>query len=204
MLLGYRISGSVPEILTRASLRLKADRVRLEVGRTARVPDSEVVLVGAHLDSWHTATGATDNADGVATVMEAMRILAAIDAVPRRTIRAVLWGGEVQGLLGARAWVAQHRNDELGRIAVYVNDDPGTGKTYGFYMEQSTAAKKIFDGWLAPLRRFGARRNVIEGIGSTDHVPFVEQGVPAFPHRLLVEGRWMPGKTVRARHSRSE
>ncbi len=140
----------------------------------------EVVLVGAHLDSWHTATGATDNADGVATVMEAMRILAAIDATPRRTIRAVLWGGEEQGLLGSRAWVERHREDELRQIAVYVNDDPGTGKTYGFYMEQSAAAKQIFDDWLRPLRDFGVRRNVIEGIGSTDHVPFVEQGVPAF------------------------
>jgi Zn-dependent M28 family amino/carboxypeptidase len=151
-----------------------------EIPGSDAVIGNELVLVGAHLDSWHTATGATDNADGVATVMEAMRILAAIDAVPRRTIRAALWGGEEQGLLGSRAWVERHRDDELGRIAVYVNDDPGTGKTYGFYMEQSKAAKKIFDGWLAPLRRFGARRNVIEGIGSTDHVPFVAQGVPAF------------------------
>ena len=140
----------------------------------------EVVLVGGHLDSWHTATGATDNADGAATVMEAMRILAAIDAAPRRTIRAVLWSGEEQGLLGSRAWVARHRTDELERVAVYINDDPGSGKTYGFYMEQSEAAKEIFDDWLEPLRSFGVRRNVIEGIGSTDHVPFVEQGVPAF------------------------
>jgi carboxypeptidase Q len=152
----------------------------------AEIPGSEpvigkdVVLVGAHLDSWHTATGATDNADGVATVMEAMRLLAAIDRAPRRTIRAVLWGGEEQGLLGSRAWVERHRGDELERIAVYVNDDPGTGKTYGFYMEQSEAAKEIFDAWLEPLRDLGARRNVIEGIGSTDHVPFVQQGVPAF------------------------
>jgi hypothetical protein len=148
-------------------------------GSDAAIGD-EVVLVGAHLDSWHTATGATDNADGVATVMEAMRILAAIDAAPRRTIRAVLWGGEEQGLLGSRAWVERHRADELARIAVYINDDPGTGKTYGFYMEESEAAKQIFDEWLEPLRDQQVRRNVIEGIGSTDHVPFVQQGVPAF------------------------
>lgn len=150
-----------------------------EIPGSDAVIGQEVVLVGAHLDSWHTATGATDNADGVATVMEAMRILAALDSAPRRTIRAVLWGGEEQGLLGSRAWVEQHRA-ELRRIAVYVNDDPGTGMTYGFYMEQSAAAKEIFDAWLEPLRALGVRRNVIEGIGSTDHVPFVQLGVPAF------------------------
>jgi hypothetical protein len=157
-----------------------SSNVFAEITGSDAVIGKEVVLVGAHLDSWHTATGATDNADGVATVMEAMRLLAAIDAVPRRTIRAVLWGGEEQGLLGSRAWVERHRGDELVRIAVYINDDPGTGKTYGFYMEQSEAAKEIFDAWLEPLRDLGVRRNVIEGIGSTDHVPFVQQGVPAF------------------------
>ncbi len=150
-------------------------------GRDPAIGD-EIVLVGAHLDSWHTATGATDNADGVAAVMEAMRILAALDAAPRRTIRAALWGGEEQGLLGSRAWVEQQLADPAvrGRMAVYLNDDPGSGKTYGFYMEQSDTAKEIFDAWLEPLRDLGARRNVIEGIGSTDHVPFVQLGVPAF------------------------
>jgi Zn-dependent M28 family amino/carboxypeptidase len=140
------------------------------------------VLVGAHLDSWHTATGATDNADGVAAVMEAMRILAALDAAPRRTIQVALWGGEEQGLLGSRAWVERHLGTEAARdrIAVYLNDDPGTGPTYGFYMEESEAAKRIVDAWLQPLGDLGVRRNVIAGIGSTDHVPFVQVGVPAF------------------------
>jgi carboxypeptidase Q len=143
---------------------------------------NEVVLVGAHLDSWHTATGATDNADGVAGVMEAMRILSAIKARPRRTIRVALWGGEEQGLLGARAYVNEHLRDEpsRARMAVYLNDDPGTGATYGFYMEENAAAKAIFDRWLDPLRDLGVRRNVIERIGSTDHVPFDEVGIPAF------------------------
>ena len=159
---------------------LDSNNVFAEIPGSDAVVGKEVVLVGAHLDSWHTATGATDNADGVATVMEAMRLLAAIDAAPRRTIRAVLWGGEEQGLLGSRAWVERHRGDDLERIAVYINDDPGTGKTYGFYMEQSEAAKDAFDAWIEPLRDLGVRRNVIEGIGSTDHVPFVQQGVPAF------------------------
>ena len=142
----------------------------------------EVVLVGAHLDSWHTASGATDNADGVAATMEAMRILAVLDARPRRTIRVALWGGEEQGLLGSRAWVAQHLGDQAARdrISVFLNDDPGSGATSGFYMEGNAAAKRIFDAWLAPLAGLGMRRNVIEGIGSTDHVPFVQAGVPAF------------------------
>ena len=143
---------------------------------------NEVVLVGAHLDSWHTASGATDNADGVAAVMEAMRILTAVGASPRRTIRAALWSGEEQGLLGARAYLAQHFAEPAARdrLAVYLNDDPGSGKTLGFYMEGNSAAKAIFDTWLQPLRDLGATRNIIEGIGSTDHVPFNETGLPGF------------------------
>jgi hypothetical protein len=142
----------------------------------------EVVFIGAHLDSWHTATGATDNADGVTAAMEAMRILSALGARPRRTIRVALWGGEEQGLLGARAYVKQFLATEAARarISVYLNDDPGTGATYGFYMQENAAAKQIFDAWLEPLRDVGVRRNVIEGIGSTDHVPFDEAGLPAF------------------------
>jgi hypothetical protein len=142
----------------------------------------EVVFVGAHLDSWHTGTGATDNADGVAAVMEAMRILTAVKARPRRTLRVALWSGEEQGLLGARAYVDKYLRDQAARnrISVYLNDDPGSGATYGFYMQNNEAAKRIFDAWLEPLRDAGVRRNVIEGIGSTDHVPFDEIGIPAF------------------------
>jgi len=161
---------------------LEAYNVLAEIPGSDPVLRDEVVLVGAHLDSWHTATGATDNADGVAAAMEAMRILAAMNVRPRRTIRVALWGGEEQGLLGARAHVKQHLGDDdvRGRMAVYLNDDPGTGATYGFYMENNAAAKAIFDAWLEPLRDLGVRRNVIEPIGSTDHVPFDEVGVPAF------------------------
>jgi hypothetical protein len=142
----------------------------------------QVVLVGAHLDSWHTASGATDNADGAAAVMEAMRILRGLGVQPRRTIRVALWSGEEQGLLGARAHVAQHYSTPAARdrLAVYLNDDPGSGKTLGFYMERNQAAKAIFDRWLAPLADLGVTRNVIEGIGSTDHVPFTQAGLPGF------------------------
>ena len=161
---------------------LNSYNVLAEIPGTDPALRDEVVLIGAHLDSWHTATGATDNADGATAVMEAMRILTAVNARPRRTIRVALWSGEEQGLLGARAYVSQYLKDEAARnkIAVYLNDDPGSGATYGFYMERNEPAKKIFDAWLEPLRELGVRRNVIEGIGATDHVPFDEAGVPGF------------------------
>ena len=150
-------------------------------GRDPALRD-QVVLIGGHLDSWHTASGATDNADGAVAVMEAVRILRAIGGEPRRTIRVALWSGEEQGLLGARAHVAQHYATPAARnqLAVYLNDDPGSGKTLGFYMEGNAQAKAIFDRWLAPLQDLGATRNIIEGIGSTDHVPFNEAGLPGF------------------------
>jgi len=150
-------------------------------GRDPALRD-QIVLVGGHLDSWHTASGATDNADGAVAVMEAARILGALGAGPRRTIRVALWSGEEQGLLGARAYLMQHFNTPAARdqLAVYLNDDPGSGKTLGFYMEGNRAAKAMFDRWLEPLKDLGATRNIIEGIGATDHVPFNEAGLPGF------------------------
>jgi carboxypeptidase Q len=150
-------------------------------GREAALRD-QIVLVGAHLDSWHTASGATDNADGAVAVMEAARILRTLGIEPRRTIRFALWSGEEQGLLGARAYLMQHFNTPAARdqLAVYLNDDPGSGKTLGFYMEGNQAAKAIFDRWITPLKDLGATRNIIEGIGATDHVPFNEAGLPGF------------------------
>jgi len=150
-------------------------------GRDAALRD-QIVLVGAHLDSWHTASGATDNADGAVAVLEAARILRALGTEPRRTIRIALWSGEEQGLLGARAYLMQHFNTPAARdqLAVYLNDDPGSGKTLGFYMEGNGAAKTTFDRWLEPLKDLGATRNIMEGIGATDHVPFNEAGLPGF------------------------
>jgi len=145
----------------------------------------EVVMLGAHLDSWHSAPGATDNADGVATTMEAMRILKAIGVSPRRTIRLALWGGEEQGLLGSREYVQRHLAGDENRtrrdnLSVYFNHDPGRGPIYGFYLEENSAVKPIFDAWLEPLRDLGARRNVIDKIGSTDHRSFIRAGIPGF------------------------
>ena len=145
----------------------------------------EVVMIGGHLDSWHTGVGATDNADGSTTVMEAMRILKAINARPRRTIRVALWGGEEQGLLGSRAWVQQHLEGPANAQArdkfdVYFNIDNGTGAIYGWFLQNNEGAKPIFDTWLEPLKTFQARRNVIEPVGATDHLNFVSAGVPGF------------------------
>ena len=153
----------------------------------------EVVMIGGHLDSWHTGVGATDNADGATTVVEAMRILKAIGARPRRTIRVALWGGEEEGLLGSKAWVEQHlagdaHAAEREKFDVYFNIDPGYGPIYGWFLERSEAVRPIFDAWLDPLKATGARRNVIDGIGATDHLSFIAAGVPGFNPIQSFEG----------------
>ena len=163
----------------------KAYNVLAELAGADPAVRDEVVMIGAHLDSWHTGTGATDNADGVTTVMEAMRILKVIAARPRWTIRVALWGGEEQGLVGSRAWVKQHLAGPENAAArekfdVYLNIDNGTGPIYGWYLENREALLSLFDQWLKPLREFGARRNILEPIGATDHVSFNEVGVPGF------------------------
>jgi carboxypeptidase Q len=145
----------------------------------------EVVMIGGHLDSWHTGVGATDNADGATTVIEAMRILKSIGAKPRRTIRVALWGGEEQGLLGSKAWVAQHLAGDANaaaraRFDVYFNIDNGTNKIYGWYLQNMEPARSLFDAWLEPMKSIGARRNVTEPVGSTDHLSFIDVGVPGF------------------------
>lgn len=145
----------------------------------------EVVMLGAHLDSWHTATGATDNADGSAIVLEVMRILKTIGARPRRTIRMALWGGEEEGLHGSRRYVEKYLAGDDNRAArdrmsMYLNIDPGSGPIYGFFMEKNEAAARVFDAWLEPFKDLGARRNVMQGIGSTDHLSFIRAGIPGF------------------------
>jgi len=146
---------------------------------------NEVVMIGGHLDSWHTGVGATDNADGATTVMEAMRIPKAVGAKPRRTIRVALWGGEEQGLLGSRAWVQQHLAGDANKAArdafdVYFNIDNGTGAIYGWYLQNNEEIRGVFDSWLDPLKPIGAKKNTIEPVGSTDHLSFIDAGVPGF------------------------
>jgi len=156
-----------------------------EIPGTDPALKDEVVLLGAHLDSWHAATGAADNGDAAASLIEAMRILKTVGARPRRTIRMALWGGEEEGLLGSRAYAQAHYagpENALNRerLAVYLNNDPGTGPIYGWYMEENPQAKAIFDAWLAPLLPLGARRNVSGKIGSTDHLAFTALGLAGF------------------------
>ncbi len=156
-----------------------------EIPGTDPAVGDEVVLLGAHLDSWHSSTGATDNADASAALIEAMRILKALDLKPRRTLRMALWGGEEQGLLGSRAYAAAHYAGDANaaareKLSVYLNNDPGSGPIYGWYLEESALVQPIFDAWLEPLKEVGARRNVMAKIGSTDHLAFTALGVPAF------------------------
>ena len=140
-------------------------------------------MAGAHIDSWHSSLGAADNADGAAVMLEVMRILKAVGVQPRRTIRIALWGGEEEGLLGSCAWTREHLSSDSAareKLSLYLNMDPGTGPIYGFYMEGNASAKAIFDDWLEPFRDLGYRKNVISGIGNTDHLSFIAQGVPGF------------------------
>ena len=149
---------------------------------------SEVVLLGAHFDSHPYATGATDNATGSGAMMEAMRILKAVGARPRRTIRIGLWGGEEQGLLGSRAYVRDHLagvetmtlKPEHAKLAAYFNSDNGTGKVRGIWLQGNMAARPIFEAWMAPLHDLGVTTIGPRSVVSTDHVSFDNAGVPAF------------------------
>jgi carboxypeptidase Q len=149
---------------------------------------SEVVMLGAHLDSHPYATGATDNATGSAAMMEAMRILKAVGVRPRRTIRIGLWGGEEQGLLGSRAYVQEHFADvdtmalkpEHAKISAYFNSDNGTGRIRGVWLQGNIAARPIFEQWIAPLRDLGVTMLAPRPVTSTDHVSFDDVGIPAF------------------------
>jgi hypothetical protein len=163
----------------------QAHNVIAEIPGTDPALQSEVVMAGAHLDSWHSATGATDNADGVATIMEAARILKALGVRPRRTIRIALWAGEEQGLLGARAWVKQHLEGEANagareKLSVYFNFDNGFPPVTGFYMEGNEPAQRIVAAWLRPLADLGATETTPGSIGATDHLAFTALKLPGF------------------------
>jgi hypothetical protein len=168
---------------------LDADRnsfnVLAEIPGTDPALRDEIVMLGAHLDSWHVGVGATDNADGVTAAMEAFRILKTTGLQPRRTLRLALWGGEEQGLLGSRAYVEQHLAGDANAAAranlmVYFNIDPGKGPIYGWFLENNPNVRPMFDAWLAPFKNLGAVRNVPHGIGSTDHLSFIRQGMLGF------------------------
>ena len=169
----------------------------------------EVVMLGGHMDSWHSGTGATDNAAGVAVAMEAARILKALDLKPRRTIRVALWSGEEQGLYGSRAYVKEHfgfagdgtgnamggggggeggprtppkitTKPEYEKFSGYFNLDNGTGKIRGIYLQGNEAVRDVFRPWFTPFREMGAATITIRNTGGTDHQSFDGIGLPGF------------------------
>jgi len=148
----------------------------------------EVVMLGAHFDSWHTGTGATDNAAGSAVMMEAMRILKASGVRLRRTVRIGLWGGEEQGLLGSKAYVKAHYADpatmqlkpEHGKFAGYFNVDNGTGTIRGVYLQGNEAVAPIFQAWMEPFKNLGMTTLAIRNTGGTDHLSYDAVGLPGF------------------------
>ncbi|WP_295793312.1 M20/M25/M40 family metallo-hydrolase [Mucilaginibacter sp.] len=148
----------------------------------------QLVMVGGHLDSWHAATGGTDNAAGSAVMMEVMRILKAVEFKPRRTIRIALWSSEEQGLFGSRGYVLNHFGDpktmelkpEQAKVSAYYNLDNGSGKIRGIYLQGDSVAGPIFKAWLAPFKDLGATTVTISNTGSTDHVSFDAVGIPGF------------------------
>jgi carboxypeptidase Q len=186
------------------------DEDQMQANTVAEIPGGEkkdeVVMLGAHLDSWHGGTGATDNGAGSVAVMEAVRVLKALGAKPRRTIRVALWSGEEQGLYGSRAYVDQHFasrpkqtkeeedlpwyrqkekwpltvKPEHARLAAYFNLDNGSGKVRGIYCEGNSAVVPIFEAWLAPFRDVGATTVTLNHTGGTDHESFDGVGLPGF------------------------
>ncbi|MDB5252171.1 MAG: family metallo-hydrolase [Flaviaesturariibacter sp.] len=167
---------------------LKGYNVVAEIAGTDPSLKEEVVMLGGHLDSWHGATGATDNAAGCAVMMEAVRLLKSLNFQPRRTIRIALWSGEEQGLFGSRNYVKNHFGDpatmqltpDQQKISAYYNLDNGTGRLRGIYLQGNSAAKPIFSQWLAPFMDLDAGTVTINNTGSTDHVSFDAVGIPGF------------------------
>ena len=148
----------------------------------------ELVMVGAHFDSWHSATGATDNAAGSAVMMEAMRILKTSGLRLRRTVRIALWTGEEEGLLGSRAYVDEHFANRQtmatrpahAKLTGYFNVDNGTGAIRGVYLQGNEAIAPIFKAWMAPFENLRMTTLAIRGTGGTDHLSFDAVGLPGF------------------------
>lgn len=150
----------------------------------------EVVMIGAHFDSWQASPNASDNASGCAVVLEAARILKAIGVKPRRTIRIALWSGEEQGLFGSTEYVRKHFGNpgdaanpptiEHEKFQVYFNQDYGAGQYRGIYLQGNEHVRRLFQAWMEPFRDFGMTAISTRSVGSTDHVPFDKAGLPAF------------------------
>ena len=159
---------------------------------TAEIPGGakkdEVVMLGAHLDSWHGGTGATDNAAGSSVVMEAARILKVLGFKMDRTVRVALWSAEEQGLLGSRAYVKEQFADREtmqlkpahAKLSAYFNYDNGSGKIRGIYLQNNDMVRPIFEAWLKPFHDLGATTVSIRSTSGTDHLSFDAVGLPGF------------------------
>jgi carboxypeptidase Q len=159
-----------------------------EIPGTDKLLKNEVVLVGAHIDSWHGGTGAADNASGCIVMMEALRILRSLEISPRRTIRIALWGGEEQGYYGSKGYVKKYLADpdtkehkaDYEKFAAYFNMDNGSGKYRGIYIQENEMVRPIFEEWLKPFTDIGASTITIRNTSGTDHLSFDAIGLPAF------------------------
>jgi Zn-dependent M28 family amino/carboxypeptidase len=148
----------------------------------------ELVMIGAHFDSWHGATGATDNAAGSAVMMEAMRILKTTGVRLRRTVRIGLWGGEEQGYFGSQQYIKDHFGDpatmqlkpDHAKFSAYFNVDNGTGTIRGVYQQSNEAVAPIFRAWMEPFRNLGMTTLTIRNTTGTDHTRFDNLGLPGF------------------------
>ncbi len=168
--------------------RVEGFNVVAEIPGTDPTLKSEVVMLGGHLDSWHSGTGATDNGAGCAVALEAMRVLKAIGVKPRRTIRVALWTGEEQDYFGSVGYVSRHFGDlktmalkpEHGKLAGYFNLDNGSGRIRGVNLQGNEAVRPIFEAWLRPFHYLGASTLTTLNTGGTDHMPFDALGLPGF------------------------
>jgi carboxypeptidase Q len=166
----------------------KGYNVIAEIKGTDKKLRDEVVMLGAHLDSWQGATGATDNGAGSAVMLEAIRILKTLGLQPKRTIRIGLWSGEEEGLLGSRGYVKKTFADPATmqllpaheKFSSYFNLDNGTGKIRGIYLQGNEACRNIFTQWLQPFQDLGASAVTINNTGGTDHLSFDAVGLPGF------------------------
>lgn len=159
-----------------------------EIPGTDKLLKNEIVLLGAHIDSWNGGTGAADNASGCIVMMEALRILKNLDVAPRRTIRVALWGGEEQGFYGSSGYVEKYLVDpqtkehkaDFNNFAAYFNMDNGSGKYRGIYLQENELVRPIFEEWLKPFADMGATTIAIRNTSGTDHLSFDRVGLPGF------------------------
>lgn len=155
----------------------EAENVIAEIRGTDKA--DEIVMIGAHLDSWEMGTGALDNGANCALVIEVARAIRAAGIRPRRTLRFALWNGEEQGLLGSWAYARDHRS-ELDRVAAYINFDAGTGAVTGYSLGGRSDTLAAVREALAPLDSWGMNAHTLDISGGTDHLDFLFEGVPTF------------------------